>query len=180
MPAAGEAIPAAAADNVPFAADDLARMKVGDVRADRRDLPDELVADDQRHGDGLLGPGVPLVDVQIGAANAGAANLDEHVVDADLRPRHVFEPQAGFGLGFDESFHAEASSLVEAVMACIASATYSSQGRDFLLPRDGPVRIPLPLSARSSLCRHWCSTTFHPNFTTPPATGGGEQTAGRR
>ena len=36
------------------------------------DLADELMADDHRHGDGLLRPGVPVVDVQIGAANAGA------------------------------------------------------------------------------------------------------------
>ena len=47
--------------------------------------PDELVADRHRHGDGLLRPLVPLVDVDVGAADAGAQHLDQHVVDADRR-----------------------------------------------------------------------------------------------
>ena len=72
MPAAGEAVAAAAADDVAFAADDFAGEKVVHVRADLDDLADELVADDHRHGDRLLRPGVPLVDVQVGAADAGA------------------------------------------------------------------------------------------------------------
>ena len=40
--------------------------------------------DHQRHGDGLLRPGVPVVDVHVGAADAGPQDLDQHVVDADL------------------------------------------------------------------------------------------------
>ena len=71
--------------------------EVVDVGADFDDLADELVADDHRHGDGLLRPGVPVVDVEVGAADAGAKDLDEHVVDADLRFRDVFQPKAGFG-----------------------------------------------------------------------------------
>ena len=56
-----------------------------DVGADLDDLADELMADDHRHGNGLLGPGVPVVDVHVGAADAGAQHVDQHVVDADLR-----------------------------------------------------------------------------------------------
>ena len=47
-------------------------MKVVHVRADLDDLADELMPDDHRHRDRLLRPGVPFVDVQIGAADAGA------------------------------------------------------------------------------------------------------------
>ncbi len=54
MPPAGEAVAAAAADDVALAADDVAGVKVVDVRADLDDLADELVADDHRHGDRLL------------------------------------------------------------------------------------------------------------------------------
>ena len=94
MPPAGQAIAATPADDVPLAADDVADVEVLDVRADLDDLADELVADDHRHRDRLLGPGVPVVDVQVGAADAGPQDLDEHVVDADLRDRHFFQPEA--------------------------------------------------------------------------------------
>ena len=73
MAAAGQAVAAASADDVAFAADDVAGLKIGDVGADLDDFADEFVADDHRHGDGLLRPLVPLVDVQVGAADAGAS-----------------------------------------------------------------------------------------------------------
>src|SRR5947209_2307010 len=81
--AAGQAVPAVSADDVPLAADDLAGLKVLDVGADLDNAADEFVADDERHGDGLLGPGVPFIDVLVGAADAGLEYLDEHVVNAD-------------------------------------------------------------------------------------------------
>jgi hypothetical protein len=83
MAAPGEAVAAAAADDVAFAADDLAGEEVVDVGADLDDFADELMPHGHRHGDGLLGPGIPFVDVQVGAADAGLADLDEDVVDAD-------------------------------------------------------------------------------------------------
>ena len=72
MPPAGQAVAAAAADDVPLAADDVAGREVVDVGADLDDLADELVADHHRHRDRLLRPGVPVVDVHVGAADAGA------------------------------------------------------------------------------------------------------------
>ena len=95
MPPAGEAVAAAAADDVAFAADDVAGVEVVDVRADLDDPADELVADDHRHRDRLLRPGVPVVDVHVGAADAGAQHLDQHVVDAEPRDRDLFEPEPG-------------------------------------------------------------------------------------
>ena len=73
MPAAGKAVAAAAADHVAFAADDVAGEEVVDVGADRDDLADELVADRHRHRDGLLRPFVPVVDVDVGTADAGVS-----------------------------------------------------------------------------------------------------------
>ena len=61
--------------------------------------------DDHRHGNRLLRPGVPFVDVQIGAADAGAQHLDQHVVDADGRPGHVLEPKSLGGFFLDECEH---------------------------------------------------------------------------
>ena len=103
--AACEAVAAVAADDVAFAADDLADGVILDVRADLDDPPHEFVADDHRHGDGLLGPGVPLIDVDVGAADAGAEDLDEDVIDADGRNRHLLQPEALAGFLLDEGLH---------------------------------------------------------------------------
>jgi hypothetical protein len=53
---------------------------------------------DHRHRDRLLRPGVPFVDVQVGAADAGFADLDEDIIDADLRLRDILEPESALRL----------------------------------------------------------------------------------
>ncbi len=105
VPPAGEAIAASPAHDVAFAADDFARLKIGNVRADGDDFADKFVADDHRHGDRLLRPRVPVVNVQVSPTDAGAIDADEHVVDARLRLGRVFEPEARLGVALDESFH---------------------------------------------------------------------------
>src|ERR1035437_5718019 len=66
MPAAGQAIAAATANYVPFSAHQLPNTEIGNVRTDRGDLANKFVPDDERHGNGLLRPIVPLVDMEIG------------------------------------------------------------------------------------------------------------------
>jgi hypothetical protein len=105
MSASREAVPASAADDVPFAGDDLADVEVVDVRAYFDDPANELVADDHRDGDGLLGPGVPVVDVDVGAADAGAEDFDHHVVNAGLGDGNFVEPKAFFTMLLYECFH---------------------------------------------------------------------------
>src|SRR5262249_29253674 len=87
-----------------LAADQVAGAEVIDVGADLDDLADELVADDHGHGDGPAGPVVPLVDVDVGAADAGALDADQDVVDADSRPRHVLPPQRRLRLALTARF----------------------------------------------------------------------------
>ena len=96
---------AATADKVTFAADDIAGREVADIGTDFDDLADELVADRHRDGDSFLRPGVPVVDMEVGAADASAEHLDENVVDPDFRDGDFFEPEAGGGFGFDEGAH---------------------------------------------------------------------------
>ena len=102
MPSSGHAVATAPTDDVSLAADDVARMEVAHVRPDVDDLADELVPDHERHGNRLLRPGVPRVDVEVGAADAGLPHPDQHVVDPDLGLRHILEPQARLGPRFDE------------------------------------------------------------------------------
>ncbi len=97
MAAAGEAVAAASAGDVTFAGDEVADFEVGDVGADGGDFADEFVADDHGHRNGLLSPFVPLVDVDVGAADAGTADADKNIVDAVIGLRNIFEPEASFG-----------------------------------------------------------------------------------
>ena len=100
-----ETVATATADDVPLCADDLARMKVAHIAAHAHDFTDELMTHDHRHGDRLLRPRVPFVDVEVSAADAGLVDLDQHIVDADFGLGHVLEPEAAFGFCFDEGFH---------------------------------------------------------------------------
>src|SRR5579862_3449960 len=105
MAAAGETVAAAATDDVPFAADDVAGMEIGDVGADLYDLADEFMADGHGDGDRLLRPTVPFVNVHVGAADAGASYADQNIINARARGVDIFEPQPRLALAFYYRFH---------------------------------------------------------------------------
>ena len=105
MAAAGEAVATASADDVAFAGDEVAGFEVVDVGADLGDFADEFVADDEGDGDGFLRPGVPVVDVEVGAADAGLEDADFDVVDAGFGFGDVLEPETFFGVRLDQGFH---------------------------------------------------------------------------
>jgi hypothetical protein len=102
---ARHAVPTAPADDVALAPDDIARPEVAHVRADLRDLADELVADHERHRDRPLRPAVPAMDVDVGAAHPGLAHADLDVVDPDLRLGHVLQPEPRLGPALHERLH---------------------------------------------------------------------------
>jgi hypothetical protein len=103
---AGHAVAAASADDMALAADQVADVKVVHVRPHRDDLAHELVPDHQRHRDRPLRPGIPSLDVHVGAADAGPVHPDQHVVDAVLGLGHLLQPQAGLGAALDQCAHA--------------------------------------------------------------------------
>ena len=74
---------------MPLAAHHVAGMEVGHIRADRDDFADELMANHHRHGNRPPGPVVPLVNMNIGATDAGAIHLDKDIVDTDFRLRYL-------------------------------------------------------------------------------------------
>ena|SRR5579875_1765525 len=92
MPSACKAIAAMAANHVSFSADNVTWKEVGDVSADLHNLADELMANHKRHRNSLLRPIIPLINVEIGSANARASHSNEHIVDADSRSFHIFKP----------------------------------------------------------------------------------------
>ena len=100
-----EAVPAASADHMPFAADQLAGEEVEHVRPHRDDLAHEFMAD--HHGDrnGALRPIVPFEDVDVGAADRGFLHADQDIVDSNLGDRHLFQPKSRFRSAFHQRFH---------------------------------------------------------------------------
>src|SRR5687767_10539579 len=105
MAATGQTVAATSANDMPFRADDVTQMEIIHVRADLHDFADKFVTDHHRHWDRLLRPRVPFVNVQVGAADSGLVNPDEHIIDPTLRLGDILEPETGFRLRFDEGFH---------------------------------------------------------------------------
>ena len=76
MPAARHAIATAPANDVAFTRDEFTRMEIIDVGSDFNNLADELVPDHHRHRNRALCPVVPVVDMNVGAADAGSQNAN--------------------------------------------------------------------------------------------------------
>ncbi len=105
MPASCAAIAAHAAGDVAFCGNPVANGIVVHAGTELDDLSDELVADDERRTNRSLRPLVPVVDVQIGAADGGLLHLHQHLVGGHARHRHVFHPDARLGGSFDKCLH---------------------------------------------------------------------------
>src|SRR5690606_8754802 len=73
--------------------------------ADLDDAADEFMADDQARPDHALRPVVPLVDMQVGAADRGLLQPDQDLVRTDPGHRHLFHPDALGGIAFDQGLH---------------------------------------------------------------------------
>ncbi len=91
----GPAVAAGAAHDVALARDPVAHGHVVDVGADLDDLAEELVAERHRHRHGGGSPLVPLLQVQVGAAQAGPQHPQLHVLVAAPRLGHLHELETG-------------------------------------------------------------------------------------
>ena len=111
MPPAGQTVAATPAHHVPFATHDIAYGKVVHVGPDLNNLADELMANDQRDLDRLLCPLIPVVDVDISPANTGMPHPDQHIIDANPRDRHIFQPKAALRTAFYRAFIRSLSSV---------------------------------------------------------------------
>src|SRR5277367_3699641 len=105
MPAPGQAVPATSAYHVTFAADDVAGMEIVDIGARFDDFSHELVPNCHGDGNGALCPIVPFIDVYVGAADAGAADANQYVVDSRPRRFDFFQPEAGLAFALYQCLH---------------------------------------------------------------------------
>jgi hypothetical protein len=105
MATAGETVTTVAARNVTFADDEIAFGKTFHMIAYAIDHADELVADSHRHGDGLLGPGVPAIYMYVGPADGGFQDADEDVVTGNFGNGNLLEPQSRLGFRLYHRLH---------------------------------------------------------------------------
>src|SRR5690606_309350 len=110
MALARAAIAAMAAGDVAFARDAITNRITLHLAAYRLAHAPELLAHGHRHGNRALRPLVPVVDVDVGAADRGFPHADQQIVRPVLRPLHLLHPDAFFGFGFDECFHDQSRS----------------------------------------------------------------------
>ena len=101
----GAAVLAVPADQVSFRRDAVADLDVPDQPAGLDDFSHEFVAEDDRRIHPVLRPAVPLVNVEIRAADPRPSHLYQHVARANLGHRRVAHHEAGGRPGFADRFH---------------------------------------------------------------------------
>src|SRR5260370_28943563 len=105
MPPARAAIAAVPAGNVAFSRHAIAGVEAAYFAAQFDDFTGVFMADGHGHGDGFLRPGIPVVNVHVGAAYRRAVDLDEHIIVTDRRLRDVLQPDTGFRTCLDQCLH---------------------------------------------------------------------------
>ena len=85
--------------------DPLPDGKTGDAGTQGGYLAHILMADGHGGLDMYLGPGVPVIDVHIGAADGGFVYLDQHLAGAGNRYRHLPQRKSRAGGGLDDCIH---------------------------------------------------------------------------
>src|SRR5947209_18160211 len=98
MAVSGEAVPAPPANHLTFPADDIAGKKIGHIGTHFDNLAHELMPDRHRYRNGFPRPLVPIVNVNVRAADARLADLDQHIVNANLRAGTSSSHRPGSGL----------------------------------------------------------------------------------
>jgi hypothetical protein len=105
MTPARQTIPAMAAGDVAFADDEIALGKAFHQIADLLDHADKLVPNGHGNGDGLLGPGVPVIYMYVCPADRGLQDAQQNIFPTGLRNGHVLEPKPGLGLRLHDGLH---------------------------------------------------------------------------
>ncbi len=159
--ATGTAVAAVAAGDVAFAGDAIADGEAAHFLADGDHLSHILVPHHHGDGNGLLGPLVPVVDVHVGAADGGLADLDEQIVVAELGSRDIGHPDADFGFEFGECFHDRFLTAPCRVQRVIKwgptlAPVLISQPCDQITPSSRPMRMKASI-ALSSCSRVWAA-----------------------
>ena len=94
-------IPAYATGDMPLGGHPVANIEAFHLNAALDDFAIELVADSQWHRNGFTCPVVPLIYMNVDAANRRAFDPDQNIVVSDRWLVDIFEPDAALRFGFD-------------------------------------------------------------------------------
>ena len=114
MTPAGQTIPAAAADDMTLAADEVTGMKVLHIASELDNLANKLVADDESDRNRLARPRVPLMNVEVGSADSRHQDANQNVIRCDRRYGNVFEPKPRLVLALYDCFQKKNTFLISA------------------------------------------------------------------
>ena len=93
------------ADYMTLSANQVPWLEIADIAANGDDFTNELVSYNHGYRYGVLGPGIPFIDVQIRSTDTGAINFNEHVIDTDFRLWNIFQSETSAGRLFGQSLH---------------------------------------------------------------------------
>ena len=89
------------ANNVSLAGDYITRLEFGHGCTHAFNHTAEFMAHMHTYRNRLLGPGVPVPDMEVCAADGGLVNLDKNIIRTDLWHRYIHQFKAGAGGCFD-------------------------------------------------------------------------------
>src|SRR6056297_1116159 len=89
-----QTVATATTDDMPFGTDEVPGMKIDHVRADFDDLTNKFVSHNHGNGNGFLSPRIPVVDMQVGTANARFLYTYQTVIDANGGLRDIFQGES--------------------------------------------------------------------------------------
>jgi len=92
-------------DDVPLSRDAVALLYIGDETSNLDDVAGELVSHHEWRLAPALCPGIPVIDVDVGATDAGAAYSYEDFVLADPRLLDILQLETGCRGFLYERFH---------------------------------------------------------------------------
>ena len=96
-------------DDVAFASNEVADFDFGDPGADFDDRPTKFVADDAGRMDAVFRPVVPIVNVQVGAADAAVLDTQLHAPWSDKRFFDLDDLQSSFRTRLGNGLHGAGS-----------------------------------------------------------------------
>jgi len=101
----GKTIAAMSTSDVTFADNKIARRKAFHVIADKIDHADKFMADRHRHRNRFLRPWVPIIDVDVCAADGCLHDANEHIVTVNFGNGNFFEPKPWLGPAFHDRLY---------------------------------------------------------------------------
>jgi len=102
---AGSAEKTPSVDDVALSGDAISFLYVGDEPAYLNDIPGKFVADHEWRLASPLRPGIPVVDVNIGATHSRSPDPNENFVLTDPPLRDILQFETGCRGLLDERFH---------------------------------------------------------------------------